>query len=66
METLPHGSLTYKSRINNEIIILKIVKHAEQYDYSNTDVLGFDPITNRYYDYEVKFRSAYLLSIDGR
>jgi len=35
-------------------------------NYSNIDVLGFDPKNNKYYDFEVKFRSAYSLTNDGK
>lgn len=46
---------------------LKVVKRwfyigdipfAVPHNYSNIDVLGYDPIANKYYDFEVKFRSA--------
>ncbi|MFZ2541769.1 MAG: hypothetical protein WAW75_08350 [Gallionella sp.] len=34
--------------------------------YSNIDVLGYDPIKKQYYDFEVKFRSAYSLANNGK
>lgn len=36
------------------------------YNYSNIDVLGYDPIADQYYDFEVKFRSAASLTNDGQ
>jgi hypothetical protein len=35
-------------------------------NYSNIDVLGYDPRGNQYYDFEVKFRSAFSLTNDGK
>src|SRR5882724_12464744 len=35
-------------------------------NYSNIDLLGFDPSTGRYYDIEVKYRSAYSISATNR
>lgn len=58
--------------VNEEILeqYLKVVKKwfhigdipfTVPHNYSNIDVLGYDPINNQYYDFEVKFRSAYSL-----
>jgi len=65
------------SEVNEEILeqFLKVVKQwfyigdiqfAVPRNYSNIDVLGYDPIKNRYYDFEVKFRSAATLTNDGK
>jgi hypothetical protein len=64
------------AEVNEEILeqYLKVVKRwfyigdipfAVPYNYSNIDVLGFDPTSNQYYDFEVKFRSAFSLSNNG-
>jgi hypothetical protein len=61
------------AEVNEEILeqYLKVVKRwfyigdipfAVPHNYSNIDVLGFDPVGNRYYDFEVKFRSAFSLT----
>jgi len=61
------------AEVNEEILeqYLKIVKgwfyigdipFTVPYNYSNIDVLGYDPTENQYYDFEVKFRSAYSLT----
>ena len=62
--------------VNEEILeqYLKIVKKwfyigdipfVVPHNYSNIDVLGYDPKSDQYYDFEVKFRSAFSLSNDG-
>ncbi|MBI3581363.1 MAG: hypothetical protein HY098_04705 [Nitrospinae bacterium] len=59
--------------VNEEILeqYLKIVKKwfyigdipfKVPSNYSNIDVLGYDPTTNKYYDFEVKYRSAFSLT----
>jgi len=61
------------AEVNEEILeqYLKVVKQwfyigdipfAVPHNYSNIDVLGYDPIANKYYDFEVKFRSAATLT----
>lgn len=60
------------AEVNEEILeqYLKVVKKwfyigdipfAVPHNYSNIDVLAFDPENNRFYDLEVKFRSAFSL-----
>ena len=64
------------AEVNEEILeqYLKVVRRwfyigditfTVPHNYSNIDVLGFDPIANVYYDFEVKFRSAFSLTNDG-
>jgi hypothetical protein len=64
------------SEVNEEILeqYLKVVKgwfyigdipFIVPHNYSNIDVLGYDPLNDQYYDFEVKFRSAYSLPNDG-
>jgi hypothetical protein len=64
------------AEVNEEILeqYLKVVKKwfyigditfTVPHNYSNIDVLGFDPIAKKYYDFEVKFRSAFSLTNDG-
>ncbi len=64
------------AEVNEEILeqYLKVVKRwfyigdipfTVPHNYSNIDVLGYDPITDQYYDFEVKFRSAFSLTNDG-
>ena len=59
--------------VNEEILeqYLKVVKKwfyigdiafKVPHNYSNIDVLGYDPINKKYYDFEVKFRSAFTLT----
>lgn len=36
------------------------------HNYSNIDVLAFDPLNNIFYDCEVKYRSAYSLTNNGK
>ena len=61
------------SEVNEEILeqYLKVVKKwfyigdipfVVPRNYSNIDVLGYDPKSNKYYDFEVKFRSAFSLT----
>ncbi len=61
------------AEVNEEILeqYLKVVKRwfyigdipfTVPRNYSNIDVLGYDPIANQYYDFEVKFRSASSLT----
>lgn len=61
------------SEVNEEILeqYLKVVKKwfyigdipfTVPHNYSNIDVLAFNPENRRYYDFEVKFRSAYSLT----
>ncbi len=61
------------AEVNEEILeqCLKVVKKwfyisdilfPVPHNYSNIDVLAFDPLKKRYYDFEVKFRSAYSLT----
>lgn len=63
--------------VNEEIVAqyLKLVKrwfHVEDisfavpHNYSNVDLLAFDPKANRYYDIEVKYRSAFTISAKNR
>lgn len=65
------------AEVNEEILeqYLKVVKKwfyigdipfVVPYNYSNIDVLGYDPVGNQYYDFEVKFRSAFSLTNDGK
>lgn len=65
------------SEVNEEILeqYLKIVKRwfyvgdisfAVPHNYSNIDVLGYDPTADQYYDFEVKYRSAYSLTNNGK
>jgi hypothetical protein len=65
------------AEVNEEILeqYLKIVKKwfyvgdipfAVPHNYSNIDVLGYDPKNKKYYDFEVKFRSAFSLTNDGK
>lgn len=65
------------AEVNEEILeqYLKVVKRwfyigdipfKVPHNYSNIDVLGYDPIANEYYDFEVKFRSAFSLTNDGK
>lgn len=60
------------AEVNEEILeqYLKVVKKwfyigdipfMVPSNYSNIDVLGYSPSTNKYYDFEVKYRSAYSL-----
>jgi hypothetical protein len=64
------------AEVNEEILeqYLKVVKRwfyigdipfAVPRNYSNIDVLSYDPNTDQYYDFEVKFRSAFSLPNDG-
>lgn len=64
------------AEVNEEILeqYLKVVKKwfyigdipfTVPHNYSNIDVLGYDPIADQYYDFEVKFRSAFSLTNDG-
>lgn len=64
------------AEVNEEILeqYLKVVKRwfyigdipfTVPHNYSNIDVLGYDPIADQYYDFEVKFRSAFSLTNDG-
>lgn len=64
------------AEVNEEILeqYLKVVKKwfyigdipfTVPYNYSNIDVLGYDPVAKVYYDFEVKFRSAFSLTNDG-
>ena len=64
------------AEVNEEILeqYLKVVKRwfyigdipfTVPHNYSNIDVLGYDPIANEHYDFEVKFRSAFSLTNDG-
>lgn len=63
--------------VNEEIIsqYLKVVKkwfYATDISFkvirgnSNIDILAFDPLNNKYYDIEVKFRSAYTISANPK
>lgn len=36
------------------------------HNYSNIDVLAFDPCSGTYYDFEVKYRSAFSLTNNGK
>jgi len=65
------------AEVNEEILeqYLKITKRwftvidipfAVPHNYSNIDVLGYDPTTGKYYDFEVKYRSAYSLTNNGK
>ena len=65
------------SEVNEEILeqYLKVVKQwfyigdipfVVPHNYSNIDVLGYDPKNNKYYDFEVKFRSAFSLTNNGK
>lgn len=60
--------------VNEEIIIqyVKLIKKwfymadisfEVPYNYSNIDLLAFDPAKKKYYDIEVKYRSAFTLSL---
>lgn len=60
--------------VNEEIIIqyVKLIKKwfymadisfEVPHNYSNIDLLAFDPSTKKYYDIEVKYRSAFTLSL---
>ena len=60
------------AEVNEEILeqYLKVVKKwfyvtdipfAVPHNYSNIDVLSYDPVNKKYYDFEVKFRSAFSL-----
>jgi hypothetical protein len=57
------------AEVNEEILeqYLKVVKKwfyvvdisfVVPHNYSNIDVLGYDPMNNEFYDFEVKYRSA--------
>ena len=61
------------AEVNEEILeqYLKVVKKwfyigdipfIVPRNYSNIDVLGYDPVKKQYFDFEVKFRSAFSLS----
>ena len=63
--------------VNEEIIeqYLKIVKKwfcvvdipfKVPQNYSNIDILAYDPKIDKYYDIEVKFRSAYSVTNNGK
>ena len=65
------------AEVNEEILeqYLKVVKKwfyigdipfAVPSNYSNIDVLGYDPLKKRYYDFEVKYRSAYSMTNNGK
>lgn len=65
------------AEVNEEILeqYLKIKKRwfyvgdisfAVPHNYSNIDVLAFDPLGNAFYDCEVKYRSAFSLTNNGR
>ncbi|OCH26514.1 hypothetical protein A6E12_12940 [Aliivibrio fischeri] len=65
------------AEVNEEILeqYLKVVKKwfyisdipfSVPHNYSNIDVLGYDPSNECYYDFEVKFRSAFSLTNDGK
>jgi hypothetical protein len=65
------------SDVNEEILeqYLKVVKQwfyigdipfIVPHNYSNVDVLGYDPKNNKYYDFEVKYRSAFSLTNNGK
>lgn len=65
------------AEVNEEILeqYLKVKKHwlyagdipfKVKHNYSNIDVLGFDPEADAYYDFEVKYRSAFSLTNDGK
>lgn len=64
------------AEVNEEILeqYLKVVKKwfyigdipfVVPRNYSNIDVLGYDPANRKYYDFEVKFRSAATLTNNG-
>jgi hypothetical protein len=64
------------AEVNEEILeqYLKVVKgwfyigdipFTVPRNYSNIDVLAYDPLGDLYYDFEVKFRSAFSLTNDG-
>ncbi len=36
------------------------------HNYSNIDVLAYDPLEQKYYDFEVKYRSAFSLTNNGK
>jgi hypothetical protein len=63
--------------VNEEIVAqyLKLVRgwfyvpdisFAVPYNYSNVDLLAFDPNSDRYYDIEVKYRSKYTIAATDR
>lgn len=63
------------AEVNEEILeqYLKVKMHwfyvgdipfKVKHNYSNIDVLGFDPEADVYYDFEVKYRSAFSLTND--
>jgi hypothetical protein len=63
--------------VNEEIVAqyLKLVRRwfyvpdisfAVPHNYSNVDLLAFDPNSDRYYDIEVKYRSRYTIAATDR
>jgi len=52
-------------KIHKKWFYIGDITFAVPHNYSNIDVLGFDPVTNRYYDFEVKYRSAFSLTNNG-
>lgn len=61
------------AEVNEEILLqyLKVVKRwfamvdipfKVPQNYSNIDILAYDPVNDRYFDFEVKYRSAYSLT----
>ena len=60
--------------VNEEIVIqyIKLIKKwfymtdisfEVPHNYSNIDLLAYDPENNKYYDIEVKYRSAFSLTL---
>ena len=63
--------------VNEEIVeqYLKVVKKwfyisdipfKVPHNYSNIDLLAFNPLSRKYYDFEVKYRSAFSLTNNGK
>ena len=53
-------------KIKKKWFYVSDISFVVPHNYSNIDVLGFDPATNKFYDFEVKYRSAFSLTNNGK